>query len=48
MMLMGNVPFATLYLVHVLPPTPAGYFSSLRDADGQYLQTMGEIEQLFP
>ena len=38
---------ATLHLVHVLPPTPAGYSSLLRDADDQYLQTMGEIEQLF-
>ncbi|GAB4033847.1 hypothetical protein GCM10028774_18270 [Spirosoma jeollabukense] len=38
---------ATLHLVHILPPTPAGYSSFLRDADEQYLQTMGEIEQLF-
>lgn len=38
---------ATLHLVHVLPPTPAGYSSLLRDADAQYLQTIGEIEQLF-
>ncbi|QIP15143.1 universal stress protein [Spirosoma aureum] len=38
---------ATLHLIHVLPPTPAGFSPFLLDADTQYLQTMGEVEQLF-